>query len=166
MKKLNNLYNLIMEQNKIINIPQKYKNFYIDWDQLLNFDEILSNIKHHAEQRLLERSNYTTEVLFDLIQKGLDCFILNPIYAEYRKNGQRNNFTILSNNYPDIKIKIRIIKKVDKRIGCDFFVYITTVLTKSMTDFRNDVSINIEDNNEDLLNDEGYFVGTIPIYVD
>ena len=170
MKNFIKKYNNILEQiSKINSIPCKYRSFNIMWNDDLNIDQILFNCNHHSEQRLNERSDYSRNILFDLIQKGLLSFSSDPNYANYRKDGADNNFTILSSSYPDIKIKLNIVKHINKRYQTHFDVYIITVLTKDMKDYCNDIPINVEDqqimkNNQ--LNDQGYFVDTIPIYVD
>ena len=86
MKKFIKKYNNILEQIlKINSIPCKYRSFNIMWNDNLNPDQILSDCNHHTEQRLNERSDYSKNILFNLIQKGLLSFSSDPNYANYRR---------------------------------------------------------------------------------
>lgn len=171
LEKFNNLCNLILETFKAVGYkkiysindetftPFVYKNIYV-------CASALNNDKNHAIIRLLKRTKYTLDDLFNLIKDGIDEFYKNKYQDLFNKSTKfektEQNFVILSKSKPDIKICILISKNTAYDLfknehkefhTSKYICFIHTILDEYMIPHSNDIKIFIEEvKNEIELN--------------
>lgn len=134
-----------------------YKNSFIDFSYLTEKDHFLKRSKDKT------RNEYTDDELLKIIKDGIDKFIGDNAYKKYRDNpGQANAkfFTIISKSHDKIKIKAQIWKNGKKEKAyaimndkpiVDYVCRLKTILTNDMNDYKNDVPIIVENNEDEIL---------------
>lgn len=158
MNKFNKIYFKIINEELT---RTYYKNAFIDFSYLTQVNHFNKRIANK------NRNMYTDDEILTIIKAGIDKFINNNEYKKYRDNpGQINAkyFTIISKSHDKIKIKAQLWKNSKKEKAdaiandktiVDYVCRLKTLLTKDMFDYKGDIPILVE-NNED----------EIPIYVD
>ena len=134
-----------------------YKNSFIDFSYLTEKDHFLKRSKNKS------RNEYTDDELLKIIQNGIDKFINDNTYKKYRDNpGQANAkcFTIISKSHDKIKLKAQMWKNGKKEKAyaimndkplVDYVCRLRTILTKDMSDYEDDISIIVENNEKEIL---------------
>ena len=134
-----------------------YKNSFIDFSYLTEKDHFLKRSKDKS------RNEYTDDELLKIIQDGIDKFINDNEYKIYRdKPGQANAkfFTIISKSHDKIKIKAQMWKNGKKEKAyaimndkpiVDYVCRLRTILSKDMKDYKDDVPIIVENNEEEIF---------------
>lgn len=152
--------NFIDTYLKIINediSSMYYKNAFIDFSYLTE----VNHFNKRASNK--NRNVYSDDELIKIIQDGIDKFINDDVFKQYRENpGQENAkfFSIISKSHDKVKIKAQMWKNGKKeRIKAimndkpivDYMCRLKTILTKDMFDYKDDISIIVENNKNEIF---------------
>ena len=134
-----------------------YKNSFIDFSFLTEDDHFLKRVNDRS------RNPYSEDQILKIIHDGIDSFIEDNRYKIYRDNpGQKNAklFSIISKSHDKIKIKVMLWKNSKKEKAdailydkpiVDYMCRLKTILTNDMYDYKNDVPIIVENNEDEIL---------------
>lgn len=135
-----------------------YKNTFIDFSYLTEKDHFIFRSKNKS------RNTYSDEEIMKIVKDGIDKFITDNAYKQYRDNpGQANAkfFTIISKSHNKIKIKAQIWKNDKKELAnaimydkpiVNYVCRLRTILTKDMIDYKEDIPLIVENmENENIM---------------
>ena len=143
MLKFQEFFKLIYEHigSKITSIPCDYQNkgnkVHIEYsDKNIPQDQI-----HHSIKQFLQRSNYTLQDFYLILQRGVDDFLTNSKNKRFRNTYKPISFYIISNSFNKIKIVIHTKRIQDK----NFNIVVHTVLDTNMISNFRDNKIEVEE---------------------